>query len=103
MEMRELFSGENYKVLDVVLNLGEKMPWHQATSDAFIICKKGKGVVTFSDRVVEICQGETLLIKANEKHQLEILEDFCSNIILSSEGKINFLKKEAQPLSMTEY
>ena len=97
MEMKELFSGESYKVLEVVLNVGEKMPWHEVSSDAFIICKKGKGRVTFSDKIVEVCQGETLLINANEPHQLEVLEDFCSNIILSSEGKINFKKKESKP------
>lgn len=103
MEMKELFSGESYKVLEVLLNVGEKMPWHEASSDAFIICKKGKGKVIFSDKVVEVCQGQTLLINANEPHQLEVLGDFCSNIILSSEGKINFIKKEPQPLSMSIY
>ena len=103
MEMKELFSGESYKVLEVLLNVGEKMPWHEASSDAFIICKKGKGKVIFSDKVVEVCQGQTLLINANEPHQLEVLEDFCSNIILSSEGKINFIKKEPQPHSMSIY
>jgi len=35
MEMIELYSCEKYKVLDVFLAKGEKMPLHQATSDAF--------------------------------------------------------------------
>jgi quercetin dioxygenase-like cupin family protein len=79
-------------VLNVSLSTGEKMPLHQASSDAFLICKKGKGRITFSDRTIEIQQGETLLINANEQHKLEVLEDFCSCITLENDGKISFIK-----------
>lgn len=103
MEMNEVYNCDDYKVLNVVLNVGEKMPLHEASSDAFVICKKGKGRVTFSDKVVDICANETLLIKANEPHQLEVLEDFCSNIILGSSGRIRFLKKESSAVSMSIY
>ncbi|MGN6533229.1 MAG: cupin domain-containing protein [Ginsengibacter sp.] len=90
MEMKEMYSNEKYKVLSVTLNAGEKMPLHEATSDAYLICRKGKGRITFSDRVVDLCLGETLLIKAHEKHKMEILEDFCSCITLENDGKIKF-------------
>ena len=90
MEMKEIYSCNKYKVLNVSLAVGEKMPLHEATSNAFLICKKGKGRITFSDRVVDLCNGETLLIRANDKHKMEILEDFCSNIILEPEATINF-------------
>lgn len=101
--MNEVYNCDDYKVLNVVLNVGEKMPLHEASSDAFVICKKGKGRVTFSDKVVDICANETLLIKANEPHRLEVLEDFCSNIILGSSGRIRFLKKESSAVSMSIY
>ena len=94
MEMIELYSCEKYKVLDVFLAKGEKMPLHQATSDAFLICKKGKGRITFSDRIIEIGQGETLLINANEQHKLEVLEDFNSCITLENDGQIRFIRSE---------
>ena len=94
MEMLELYSCEKYKVLNVFLSKGEKMPLHQATSDAFLICKKGKGKITFSDRVIEIGQGETLLINANEQHKLEVLEDFNSCITLENDGQIQFIKSK---------
>jgi quercetin dioxygenase-like cupin family protein len=90
MEMKEIYSCDKYKVLNVSLNVGEKMPLHEATSNAFLICKKGKGRITFSNKVVDLCLGETLLIKANDKHEMEILEDFCSNIILDPEATIKF-------------
>ena len=93
MEMKEIYCCDKYKVLSVTLNLGEKMPLHEATSDAFLVCRKGKGRITFSDRVVELCLGETLLIKAHKPHQMEIVEDFCSCITLENDGKINFLKQ----------
>ena len=93
MEMKEIYSCDKYKVLSVTLNVGEKMPLHEATS-AFLICRKGKGRITFSDRIVDLYQGETLLIKAHEQHKMEILEDFCSCITLENNGKINFIKQE---------
>ena len=91
--MKEVYCNQKYKVLNVILGVGEKMPLHEASSDAFLICKQGRGRITFSDRLVEISAGETLLIKAHEPHRMDILEDFCSNIILENDGKINFLKQ----------
>ena len=96
MEMKEVYVNDKYKVLNVILSVGEKMPLHEATSDAFIICKQGKGRITFSDRQVDVSAGETLLIHAHEPHRMDILEDFCSNIILENDGKINFLKQETE-------
>lgn len=90
--MTEVYSCDKYKVLNVALNVGEKMPLHKATSDAFLICKKGKGKITFSDRMVDIRQGETLLINKNEQHTLEVIDDFCSCVILENDGRINFIK-----------
>ena len=98
--MKEVYSNDKYKVLNVTLNIGEKMPLHEATSDAFLIGKKGKGRITFADRIVELCQGETLLIKAHEQHKMEILEDFSSSIILENDGKINFIKQEQESSSI---
>lgn len=92
MKMTEVYSCDKYKVLNVALNVGEKMPLHKATSDAFLICKKGKGKITFSDRMVDIRQGETLLINKNEQHTLEVIDDFCSCVILENDGRINFIK-----------
>jgi hypothetical protein len=100
MEMKEIYSCDKYKVLNVTLNVGEKMPLHEATSNAFLICKKGKGRITFTDKVVDISLGDTLLIKANDQHKMEILEDFCSNIILDADATINFLKPQSIPVAM---
>lgn len=96
MEMKEIYNCDKYKVLNVALNVGEKMPLHEATSDAFLICRKGKGRITFADRIVDLCQGQTLLINAHEAHQMEILEDFASCITLENDGRIHFIKKEAK-------
>ncbi|MEO6134593.1 MAG: cupin domain-containing protein [Ginsengibacter sp.] len=100
MEMNEVYCCDKYKVLSVTLNVGEKMPLHEATSDAFLVCRKGKGRITFSDRIVDLSQGETLLIKAHEQHKMEILEDFCSCITLENDGRINFLKQEISEVAM---
>lgn len=88
--MKEVFSNTKYKVLSVTLHVGEAMPLHYATSDAFIINKKGKGKISFADRQVILSQGDTLLIKAYEPHKMEILEDFSSCIVLNHDGRIQF-------------
>jgi quercetin dioxygenase-like cupin family protein len=94
MEMKEIYSCDKFKVLNVTLNVGEQMPLHEATSDAFLVCKKGKGRITFTDRVVDLCQGQTLLINAHDPHKMAILEDFASCVILENDGRINFIKPE---------
>ncbi|HTM67227.1 MAG TPA: cupin domain-containing protein [Flavipsychrobacter sp.] len=91
MEMKEAYRNERFKVLNVSLNFGEAMPLHQASSDAFIIGRKGKGKISFADREVFLSAGETVLIKANEPHKMDILEDFSSSIILEPDAKINFV------------
>jgi len=91
MEMKETFRNEHFKVLDVSLNLGESMPLHEASSDAYVINKKGRGKISFSDREVIIAEGESVHIKAHEPHRLEILEDFRSSIILEPDAKIEFV------------
>ena len=103
MEMKEVYSCENYKVLNVALNVGENMPLHEATSNAFLICKKGKGRITFSHKVVDVSMGDTLLIPANDQHKMEILEDFCSNIILDPDATINFAKPVKKAVNMSVY
>ena len=91
MEMKEIHNNNRYRILSVTLSVGEEMPVHEATSDAFIMLKKGKGKISFDDRQVELSACETLLIKAHERHQLEVLEDFSSCIVLENDAKINFL------------
>ncbi len=89
--MKQLYSNNYYKVMEVALNGGEAMPLHQATSDAFIIVKEGSGKVIFSDNEVELHQGLTLLIPANKEHRLQINETFNACIILAHDAAIKFL------------
>lgn len=91
MEIKETFRNEHFKVLNVTLNLGEAMPLHEASSDAYVISKKGKGKISFTDREVILSQGESILIKAHEPHKMEIFEDFNSSVILEPNAKINFV------------
>ena len=88
--MKKVYGNDKYKVLGVTLNAGEAMPLHHVTSDAFIICKKGKGQISFADRQVTLSLGDTLLIANSEPHKMEVLEDFSACIILENEGQINF-------------
>jgi quercetin dioxygenase-like cupin family protein len=90
MKMEEVDSNEQYKVLSVTLNAGEAIPLHHATSEALLIGRKGKGRITFADRQLVVSQGDSILIKANEPHQMNILEDFSGYLVLDFDARINF-------------
>ena len=91
MEMKQLYSGNDYKVMEVTLNDGESMPLHKASADAFIIVKKGSGKIIFSDNEVNLQQGSTLLIAANKEHRLQVNEAFNACVILGHDAAIKFL------------
>lgn len=89
--MKEIFSNEQYKVLQVNLNAGERMPLHKASSDAFVIPQSGKAKLSFDDHDEILAPQSTILIKANKPHKMEIIEDFCSCIILEKKANIQFI------------
>ncbi|MBS1588666.1 MAG: cupin domain-containing protein [Bacteroidetes bacterium] len=91
MQMSETYRNDRYKILEVTLSAGEAMPLHQASSDAFVIARKGKGKISFNDRTIILSEGESYLIPAHEQHKLEILNDFKSNIVLAAEATIDFV------------
>jgi quercetin dioxygenase-like cupin family protein len=93
MEMKKLFSNDHYKVMSVILNAGESMPLHKATSDAFLIVKDGIGKIIFSDNEVELRQGSTIMIPTDKEHQLEVTEAFNAYVIFAADGEIKFLNK----------
>lgn len=89
--MKQLFSNNYYKVMEVSLNAGEAMPQHQSTSDAFIIVQEGSGKIIFSDNEVELHQGSTQLIPANKEHMLQVHDVFKACVILAPDAAIKFL------------
>ena len=92
MEMKKIYEGNSFKIINVMLNKGESMPNHKATTDAFVIVKRGKGKIIFDDKEIELQQDSTQLIPANENHTLEIMEDFSACIVFPIEGEIEFIK-----------
>ena len=78
--------------MNVTLDKGESMPNHKATSDAFIIVRRGKGKIIFEDKEIKLEHDSTQLIPANEIHTLEVMEDFSACIVFPVEGKIEFIK-----------
>lgn len=91
MQMKEIYAGEHFKVKEVILSSGQVMPEHRATSDAFVIVKKGKGKLVFSDSENELTPGSSILIPANKIHRLEITEDFNAFVVFEKDGEIEFL------------
>ncbi|HEY6082527.1 MAG TPA: cupin domain-containing protein [Chitinophagaceae bacterium] len=98
MEIKELHSGLQYRVLKAAIPAGQRMPTHFASSDAFIVVAKGKAELIFSDREVLLEKGISFLIPANKLHTLQVTEDFEAVIVLAGEGKIEFAPVQAETL-----
>ena len=92
MEMKLILESKTFKVISVSLEKGESMPNHKATSDAFVIVRQGKVKLIFDNHEIYLRQDSTQLIPANEKHTLQVEEDFSACIVLAIEGEIKFIK-----------
>ena len=94
--MKQLHITDHYKVVQVNFAAGHSMPRHVATSDAFLIVEPGKALLIFEKETVELSQGTTQPIPANEEHMLKIIDDFKGYIVMANESKINFSKPNQQ-------
>lgn len=97
--MKQLQITDYYKVVKVEFAAGHSMPRHIATSDAFLIVESGKALLIFEKETVELKQGITQSIPANEEHMLKIIDDFKAYIVMANESKINFSKPDQQPMN----
>ena len=94
--MNQLHITDHYKVVQVNFAAGHSIPRHVATSDAFLIVESGKALLIFEKETVELSQGTTQPIPANEEHMLKIIDDFKGYIVMANESKINFSKPGQQ-------
>ena len=93
MEMKEIHANVTFKVLKVTLARGEEMPRHYASSDAFLIPQKGKGMLHLPDREVVLEQGVTCHIPDSEPHTLRVLEDFSAFVVMAAGAEIEFTNR----------
>jgi len=91
MDFKEVYQSNHFKIIEVTLKFGETMPLHQATSNAYVICREGKAKLIFSDRAIIFEQGHSVFIPAKDPHKLEVLENFKASIVMEPEAKIDFL------------
>lgn len=93
MKLEEVYGGKSYKVLNAQVPTGGVMPEHYATSDAFVIVRKGEANINFMDGTkANIKEGTTYLIPGNKQHNLEVVKDFDAIIVIGPEAKIEMAK-----------
>lgn len=93
MKLEQVYSGQNYKILNAQIPGGGVMPEHYATSDAFVIVRKGEANINFIDgNIVNIKEGTTYLIPGNKQHNLKVVKDFDAIIVIGPEAKIEMAK-----------
>lgn len=90
--MNQLFANEHYKVLNIILNAGQLMPRHFATSDAFIIVISGSALLTLDSEQIELKTGGHYAIPAMMEHTLQVLQDFNACVVMTAEAVVNFCK-----------
>ncbi|MCO5249088.1 MAG: hypothetical protein M9887_09090 [Chitinophagales bacterium] len=91
MKNDRIYKGENFKVLKIEIQKGEFFPVHNSTEDVFIFINKGKCKFSFEQKESSTLSiGECLIIRANEHHRVDALEDSEISIVIQSDGKIAF-------------
>lgn len=93
MKLEEVYAGKNYKILNAEVPGGGAMPEHYATSDAFVIVRKGEADINFVDgTTANIKEGTTYVIPGSKQHNLKVVKDFEAYIVIGPEAKIEMAK-----------
>ena len=90
-KMIRLELGNTFKILQVTGSAGMNMPEHISTKEAVIIVQKGRAILKMKGNNHELKLNESLIIPAEEKHELQIIEDFQSIVIMESGSEIKFI------------
>ena len=90
-KMIPLELGNTFKILQVTGSAGMNMPEHISTKEAVIIVQKGRAILKMKGNNHELKLNESLIIPAGEKHELQIIEDFQSIVIMESGSEIKFI------------
>lgn len=90
-KMIRLELGNTFKILQVTGSAGMNMPEHISTKEAVIIVQKGRAILKMKGNNHELKLNESLIIPAGEKHELQIIEDFQSIVIMESGSEIKFI------------
>lgn len=91
-KITHLKTGNKLKVLQVIGNAGMNVPEHLSTKEAVILVQKGEAVLKMEDVEYDLKSNETLIIPANTKHELKLIDDFEAIIIMEIDSEINFSK-----------
>lgn len=64
-----LLENKNVRV-ERIISTGQTSDWYDQAEEEFVILVQGNAVLEFLDREVSLKTGETILIKAHEKHRV---------------------------------
>jgi quercetin dioxygenase-like cupin family protein len=88
MKMDEIYAGDQYKILHVIVPAGGAIPEHFATSDAFVIVQRGAAELEFASSKLILQPGISFLIPARKPHKLRATAEFEAHIVIGAEAGI---------------
>lgn len=88
-----LQTGESLKIFKVTGSKGMKMPEHISTEEAVVIVQKGSALLNMEGKEYLLKTNDTFLIPAAKKHELSIIEDFQTKVVMGIDSEIQFTNK----------
>ena len=90
MDIGEIYSNDQFKILKAEIPAGQRIPTHTASSEAFLVVVQGKAQLIFSDTEVSLEPGSTYRIPVRKPHSLDVIEALEAFIVRCGEGRITF-------------
>lgn len=89
-QLKPLYVGEQFKVLEVTGNAGADMPLHYCTSEAVVTIQQGRAVLSIDGEAKELTPGMSVLLPAQKKHSLKVVDTLKAQVVMAKEASIEF-------------
>lgn len=90
LQVKALYVGKQFKVLEVTGNAGIDMPLHYCTSEAVVAIQQGRATLYIDGEIKELTSGMSVLLPANKKHSLKVVDTLRAQVVMTKEASIEF-------------
>lgn len=89
-QLKPLYMGEQFKVLEVTGNSQAYMPLHYCTSEAAVTIQQGRAELSIDGETKELGPGMSVLLPAKKKHSLRVIDTLKAQVVMAREASIEF-------------
>jgi len=91
-QVKTLAEGKSLIAKQMSAGAGELLPQHHASLESVIVMMEGSCILHLEERDIILNPGDTFVIPAKVKHQLEAIEDFNAVHVMPGEIKFEFFR-----------